>query len=212
VTVFVLRWQISHGIEGSITGSRHALSFVLASSGRGEVDVALGFFVVKLRQELRHGALRPPRARKQRTSKYVRWNGVFIYRTVESVRRRSYRHRNSAVRPHGNGDFMLRRGTFLHCVRCDGDPLFFSFLLSSSRHSLVAVIAFRLPSSLCLHLCGRCHFLCGVLWTEEGKLREPEERPASFSRSFRSYIPREEAHRSSRPPRLSHGRHIVHPR
>lgn len=165
MTVFVLRWQISHGIEGSVTGSRHALSFVLASSGRGEVDVALGFFVVELRQELRRGALRPPRARKQRTSKYVRWNGVFIYRTVESVRRRSYRHRNSAVRPHGNGDFMLRRGTFLHCVRCDGDPLFSVFLtpphailwLPSSRFSSLLHFAFS------LHLCGRCHFPCSVL-------------------------------------------------
>lgn len=93
-----LRWQVPHGIAGgSVTGSRHALSFVRVVGG--EVGVALGFFVVELRQELRRGALRPPRARKQWTSKYIRWSGVFIYRTVESVRRHSHRHRNSAIRP-----------------------------------------------------------------------------------------------------------------
>lgn len=116
-----------------------------------EVGVALGFFVVELRQELRRAvALRPPCARKQRTSKYVRWSGVFIYRTVENVRRRSHRHRNSAIRPHGNGDFMLRPGAFLHSMRRNGDPLF-QFSLLPFVPLLVVVIrvsSFSLSSTL----------------------------------------------------------------
>lgn len=116
-----------------------------------EVGVALGFFVVELRQELRRAvALRPPRARKQRTSKYVRWSGVFIYRTVENVRRRSHRHRNSAIRPHGNGDFMLRRGAFLRPMRRNGDPLFqFSlFLFMPLLVVVIRVSSFSLSSTL----------------------------------------------------------------
>lgn len=119
-----------------------------------EVGVALGFFVVELRQELRRTvALRLPRARKQRTSKYVRWSGVFIYRTVENVRRRSHRHRNSAIRPHGNGDFMLRPGAFLHPMRRNGDPHFqFSLFPFVPLLVVVRVSSFSLSSTLFLPL------------------------------------------------------------
>lgn len=50
---------------------------------------------MELRQELRRTDFVSSTPGKRRTpSKYVRWNDVFIYRTVESARRRSRRHRN----------------------------------------------------------------------------------------------------------------------
>lgn len=80
--------------KGSITENRHALSLVFASDVG--VGVVMGLFVVELRQELRRRDFVSSIPGKRRTpSKYVRWNDVFIYRTVESVRRRSRRHRNS---------------------------------------------------------------------------------------------------------------------
>lgn len=157
----------------------------------------LGFFVVELRQELRRGALRSPHSRKQRTSKYVRWNGVFIYRTVESVRRRSYR---LVTRPYDHTVMAIlccaEVPSYVLRVR-DGDPLF-SILLLPRPPPLAVVIAFLLSPSSCPPL--PLSFSVRRITNGRGENFENRRRgriSVSFSRSFRPYIPREEARRSS---------------
>lgn len=195
--VTALRWRVPHGIavEVRCVVSRHALSFGLVSSeGRGwrrPWDFSSWNYAKSSAVEL---CGRRILENSERRSKYVRWNGVFIYRTVESVRRRSHR---LVTRPYDHTVMAI-----LCCAEVPSYVLrvatvtsFFQF--SPARRSWPSLSPFFSPSS-----CPPLPLSPSVRCITNGRGENFEDRgrgrmSVSFSRSFRSYIPREEARRSS---------------